>query len=46
MKKLISWVEIPASDFERAVSFYSSVFNLDLTPLDFGKEKMACLPND
>lgn len=46
MKRLVRWVEIPATDFERAVKFYSKVFKLDLKPLDFGSEKMACLPND
>ena len=46
MKKLIRWVEIPATDFERAVKFYNQVFKLNLKPLDFGSEKMACLPND
>ena len=44
MKKLISWVEIPAIDFERAVKFYSLVLNLDLQSIDCGKEKMACFP--
>jgi len=46
MKKLIAWVEIPSSDFERAVNFYSKILNITLEPLDFGPEKMACLPND
>lgn len=46
MKKLISWVEIPAIDFSRAVEFYSNVLEIDLDPLDFGPEKMACLPDD
>jgi predicted enzyme related to lactoylglutathione lyase len=46
MKKLVSWVEIPATDFKRAVNFYNRVFNLNLEPLDYGSEKMACLPND
>ena len=46
MKKLVRWVEIPATDFKRAVTFYNRVFNLNLEPLDFGSEKMACLPND
>jgi predicted enzyme related to lactoylglutathione lyase len=44
MQKLISWVEIPATDFERAVKFYSAVFNLKLGIVDFGEEKMACFP--
>ncbi len=46
MQKLISWVEIPATDFDRAVSFYNSAFHLNLTKMDFGSEKMAFLPND
>ena len=46
MKKLISWVEIPATDFERAVKFYSAVLNIDLKAIDFGEEKMACFPGD
>ena len=46
MKKLITWVEIPAQNFDRAVQFYSAVLNINLEPLDFGTEKMACLPND
>jgi len=45
MVKLISWVEIPASDIRRAVNFYNTVLNLKLEVLDFGEEKMACLPN-
>lgn len=46
MKNIISWIEIPAENFERAVKFYQQVFNWTLTPMDFGSEKMACLPND
>lgn len=46
MQKLISWVEIPATDFDRAVDFYNAVFELNLEKMDFGQEKMACLPND
>ncbi|MEE4197888.1 MAG: VOC family protein [Bacteroidales bacterium] len=45
MQKLISWVEIPAINFDRAVEFYNSVFNLNLPAEDFGDEKMACFPN-
>ena len=46
MKQLIKWVEIPASDFKRAVNFYNKVLQIEMTPLDWGEEKMACLPND
>lgn len=45
MKKLISWVEIPATDMQRAVAFYQMVLGLELEVLDFGKEKMACFPS-
>jgi len=45
MRKLISWVEIPAKDFERAVNFYRSVLNIELQIIDCGQEKMACFPN-
>ena len=45
MKKLISWVEIPATNFERAINFYSSVLQIKMKVLDCGKEKMACFPS-
>lgn len=45
MNKWISWVEIPATDFERAVNFYSKVWMAPLKAADFGAEKMACLPS-
>jgi len=45
MEKLIAWVEIPATDMERAVTFYNTVFQLDLKIANFGEEKMACFPN-
>ena len=46
MNKLIAWVEIPSANFDRAVKFYSSVFKMELTPIDCGNsdEKMACFP--
>lgn len=46
MKNVFYWVEIPAVDFERAVHFYSQLLGVKLEGLDFGTEKMACLPND
>lgn len=41
MKKLVSFFEIPAADFSRAVKFYEAVLNLKLNVLDCGTEKMA-----
>ena len=46
MKKLIAWVEIPATEFPRAVKFYNAILNLELNAMDFGHEKMAFFPND
>ena len=45
MKKLISWVEIPATDIERAATFYANALHLETEVMDFGTEKMACFPN-
>ena len=44
MEKFISWVEIPASDFGRAIPFYSQVFNMELKTFEGGGEKMAFFP--
>jgi uncharacterized protein len=30
-KKLIAWVDIPVSDFERAQKFYHTIYNLELS---------------
>lgn len=30
MKNTINWFEIPSADFDRAVRFYSTVFNVEL----------------
>ena len=45
MRKIISWVEVPATDIERAANFYSKVLNIEMKVMDFGEEKMACFPN-
>lgn len=44
MKKMISWVEIPAADFTRAVGFYNAVLQLDMKTIEGGGEKMAFFP--
>jgi len=47
MKKLLlSFFEIPAADFDRAVDFYSKIFKIDIQKVDCGdSEKMAFFPN-
>lgn len=46
MKKLISWFDIPTSNFNRAVKFYQNVFDLTLNIVDCEGEKMGCFPDD
>ena len=46
MKKLVSFFEIPAADFSRAVKFYEAVLNLKLNVLDCDTEKMAFFPEE
>lgn len=44
MEKLISWVEIPADDFNRAVNFYNAILGIEMKKEDYGHEKMAFFP--
>jgi len=46
MSKLVSFFEIPAVNFERAVSFYQSVLGLSLTVYECEQEKMAFFPEE
>lgn len=41
MKKLISFFEIPASDFSRAVKFYEAIFGIKMQVMECDTEKMA-----
>ncbi|WP_047444800.1 VOC family protein [Alistipes sp. ZOR0009] len=44
MEKLVSWVDIPAANFERAVAFYRGILNIDFNISVHANEKMACFP--
>ena len=44
MEKLIAWVEIPAKDFKKAVSFYEDVFGIEMSVEENKEEKMAFFP--
>lgn len=46
MKRLVAFFEIPSVDFNRAVTFYESVFGLKINARDFGHEKMAFFPEE
>ena len=41
MANAINWFEIPASNFERAVSFYSAVFNSEMPTQEIMGNQMA-----
>ncbi len=41
-----TWIEIPAIDIERAVTFYRELFQMELTIKDFGEEKLAHFPRE
>ena len=45
MEKMVTWVEIPTTEFDRAVGFYEQVLKLSLKPESYGEEKMACFPS-
>lgn len=34
MKNAINWFEIPATDFDRAVRFYSAIYDNDMPTMD------------
>lgn len=46
MKNLVTWFEIPAIDFTRAVKFYEQVFDLKLKVCEYEHEKMAFFPEE
>lgn len=46
MKNLISIVEIPVSDFSRAVSFYQKILNVRIKEVDMDGTRMGLVPAD
>lgn len=46
MNNLISWFEIPATDFSRAVSFYEAILGLEIMESEMFGTKMGFLPSD
>jgi len=40
-KSAINWFEIPATDFDRAVRFYSEIYAFDMPTRDMGHIKMG-----
>ena len=46
MQNLINWFEIPATDFNRAVSFYEAILGLEIEELEMFGTKMGLFPSD
>lgn len=46
MKNLISIIEIPTTDFSRAVAFYQEILNVSIEEVDMDGTKMGVLPSD
>lgn len=44
MKNVISWFEIPASDFDRAVKFYSTIFDEPVKVDEFMGQELGFFP--
>jgi len=39
------WFEIPVSDFERAKTFYETIYNMKIDPFEAGPIKMGIFPH-
>jgi uncharacterized protein len=46
MKHLISIVEIPATDFARAVTFYQAILDVNIEEVEMGGVQMGVFPGD
>lgn len=46
MQNLVNWFEIPALDFERATSFYSTLLNAEISETEMFGTRMGLLPSD
>ena len=39
-----SWIEIPATELDRAQKFYETILNIQMIPLDFPDMRMRMFP--
>lgn len=46
MQHLINWFEVPVTDFDRAVKFYSQILDVDIEQTEMFGMKMGFLPSD
>jgi hypothetical protein len=45
-KNVVGWFEIPVTDMDRAVKFYETVLDVNLSRKNFGTLEMALFPGD
>jgi predicted enzyme related to lactoylglutathione lyase len=46
MENLVNFIDIPATDFSRAVSFYKAILGLEINETDMFGTKMGFFPTD
>lgn len=46
MQNLINWFEIPAKEFNRAVTFYRTILGVEINEVEMFGTKMGLLPSD
>ncbi|NDW09756.1 VOC family protein [Dysgonomonas sp. 520] len=46
MKRLVAFFEIPCENFSRAIKFYQTVFDIEMSSFECETEKMAFFPSD
>lgn len=46
MENLINWFEIPATDFNRSVSFYKQILDVEIQETEMFGMKMGFMPGD
>lgn len=46
MKNALNWFEIPATDFDRAVKFYSAILGTEIQTTEMNEYKMGFFPSD
>jgi uncharacterized protein len=46
MENMISWFEIPSTDFARAVGFYKGILGVEIQEMDMFGTKMGMFPSD
>ena len=45
MKNIVTWFEIPATDFERCVKFYSEILQVEISASPMGSARMGFFPS-